>query len=610
MPKMDCLKISAFAEKNGKNTMEDRHFTFRHRNGVYVAGVCDGHGGDFCSDFVARDLPPKLSAEMDYHVDHETAMRRAIRGTDWDLCSRLVGRWKKSGTTAVVSLITDSEIITAWAGDSQAVLVRPNTEAIPLVTVHRCDNEKERERIQKAGGTVTCHRGQYRLNGALSVSRSLGDSEYRPGLTGVPEVTHTPLTGTEEYLVLGSDGLFDCLPFESIRHSVYRSYMRHNGCLDNVSKDLYVRAQNEGASDNITIVTIFFTQQLSRPYQSEDELRRVSRLSHFAQWDDGTSEEEVLPDDKFSDESVGRSQNEDEDTAPSSRPPSSYFEVPAKSDKHQSILESSSSLAPTCKAITLCQKVTSSTPAPKAAVVVRRSFSSPPPVPANSPNPATDTPPSSPDPVVRVRPMEPRPPEPCLSKLFKPHMYDQWQRVPKKVKSVPSKAPLPLKKVSINNNTCLKSQTAANTTLRYDNKSAKKAAKAPGRATATHKVSSAPVLNLSKSVSSKHLAPREAISCSKHRELSSSGSSLARPKKSVSQARGCGDEKPKKKKNIIRRALKSGKKTGQEVLEGGRKALKTSRQVLRTKVAWVGTHINRLGSAVSRKNRVNPLAPG
>ncbi|XP_066298331.1 protein phosphatase 1L-like [Branchiostoma lanceolatum] len=179
MSKMDCLQVSAFAEKNGKNTMEDRHFVFRHRNGVYVAGVCDGHGGDFCSDFVARDLPPKLSAEMDYHVDHETAMRRAIRGTDWDLCSRLVGRWNKSGTTAVVSLITDSEIITAWAGDSQAVLVRPNTEAIPLVTVHRCANEKERERIQEAGGTVTCHKGQYRLNGALSVSRSLGDSEYR-----------------------------------------------------------------------------------------------------------------------------------------------------------------------------------------------------------------------------------------------------------------------------------------------------------------------------------------------------------------------------------------------------------------------------------------------
>ncbi|KAI8509061.1 Protein phosphatase 1E [Branchiostoma belcheri] len=121
---MASLAFSVYADKNGKNSMEDRHFMFKHRNGAFVAGVCDGHGGDFCSDFVARDLPENLSAEMDNHTDHETALRRAIRETDRELCSRLVGRWKKAGTTAVISLITGSEIITAWVGDSQAVLTR------------------------------------------------------------------------------------------------------------------------------------------------------------------------------------------------------------------------------------------------------------------------------------------------------------------------------------------------------------------------------------------------------------------------------------------------------------------------------------------------------
>ncbi|XP_078656328.1 uncharacterized protein LOC144902694 [Branchiostoma floridae x Branchiostoma belcheri] len=873
---MASLAFSVYADKNGKNSMEDRHFMFKHRNGAFVAGVCDGHGGDFCSDFVARDLPENLSAEMDNHTDHETALRRAIRETDRELCSRLVGRWKKAGTTAVISLITGSEIITAWVGDSQAVLVRPNTEGIPLVTLHRCTSETERERIKKAGGTVTCHKGQFRLNGALSVSRSLGDTEYRPGLTAVPEVTHTQLTGTEEYLVLGSDGFFDQLSLESIRHSVYLSYMRHNGCLDNVANDLFIRAKNAGASDNITIITIFFTDQLSRPYKSENELGRLSRLSHFAQWEDEedessgsdsedseidfliqTSDEPLtdllspvgessrldvvspplfvpdaasntsvetstdFPDVTASSVSVERElsilktiseedfvvdklpgpsiTSEDEDTPSSSRPTSSSYEVPdlmcpkaeecatspAESNKHQSTPastptpkapiavtrhQSSISLVSArsveyvnpvdCLPAADFNRPTSGICAPTATPVVGSTVASsepsPPPVPTNSPY----RPPSSP--VVRARPTVPRLSGPYLS-VYTPHMYDKWQRVPKKVQSLPAHAnqtPLPLKKVSIEmSRKLLKPATKKN--AREYSPAAVRHGKKPDKvpATAKHKVASAPVLPVSVSVSSKQLAPRAERSshqlqvhsfvmaqesdmppvegvnlvvsrkaalnkastkassnkpsrqaslkkpsseaalkkpssqaalkkpssesalkkpssqaalnklssqaalssnkpsrqallnkasthaalkkpssqaalskptsqaalsmqpssqaalskqpssqASKRRDPSSSGSSPARPKKASSQVRG--DEKPKKSKNAIRRALNSGKKRCQEVLEGGRKALKTTRQVLSLKVASVGFHLNRLGSAVSRKNRVGPLEPG
>ncbi|XP_035699851.1 uncharacterized protein LOC118432401 isoform X2 [Branchiostoma floridae] len=632
--KMASLTVSTYAEKNGKNYMEDRHFMFKHRNGVFVAGVCDGHGGEFCSDFVARDLPENLSAEMDYHTDHETALRRAIRETDRDLCTRLTGRWKKAGTTAVICMITDSEVIAGWVGDSQAVLVRPNTQGIPLVTVHRCACEKERQRIKQAGGTVTCYKGKFRLNGALSVSRSLGDTEYRPGLTAVPEVTHTPLTGTEEYLVLGSDGFFDHVSLESIRHSVYLSYMRHGGCLDNVSKDLFVRAQNAGAIDNITIMVCFFRKHLSCPYQSEDEVSRVSRLSHLAELDDDDDDEGGSDEDE-----IDRFLAEVHAMTPEKKPEMTP-------DQHQSTPpESLPSFAPTCKGITLGQKAATTTPTPKTPVAVHRSFSSvavsaqsveyvnptdclpavefnrppsgicapsptpvrlsqpsPPPVPTNSPHPTTSAP--------TFRPTVPR------FSAYKPRMYDQWQRVPKKIKSSTAHAnqtPLPLKKVSIemaSSKPAAKQYAKGSPVLtgnrRYSSVSRDKM---PDK-TKAKQVASAPLLLMTTKLETTNRPSHQAARPCRKCESCESGRSPVRPCWKVTEAQGSGDEKPKKKKNIIRRALKSGKKRGQEVLEGGRKALKASREVLHAKVTWVGTHINRLGSAVSRKNRVSPLEPG
>lgn len=53
------------------------------------------------------------------------------------------------------------------------------------------------------------------LNVCLQVSRCIGDFDYKShGLTAEPEVTHTRLTPTDGVLVLGSDGLWDCISNE------------------------------------------------------------------------------------------------------------------------------------------------------------------------------------------------------------------------------------------------------------------------------------------------------------------------------------------------------------------------------------------------------------
>ena len=79
-----------------------------------------------------------------------------------------------SGCTANVVLITDKEIYCANAGDSRSVLSE-GRKAIELSFDHKPDNEEEKKRIEKANGYVAAGR----TNGVLSLSRAMGDFDYK-----------------------------------------------------------------------------------------------------------------------------------------------------------------------------------------------------------------------------------------------------------------------------------------------------------------------------------------------------------------------------------------------------------------------------------------------
>ena len=77
---------------------------------------------------------------------------------------------------------------------------------------------------RKAGGSITSQR----FEGTLMITRALGDMalksktkvqysmiiSYVKGLISEPYVTHVYLTPSDNYLVLGSDGLWDYLKYE------------------------------------------------------------------------------------------------------------------------------------------------------------------------------------------------------------------------------------------------------------------------------------------------------------------------------------------------------------------------------------------------------------
>lgn len=121
-----------------------------------------------------------------------------------------------AGATACVALITKDTIYVANAGDSRAVLCLSSTKTHEMSQDHKPELPTEKLRIEQAGMFVE----EDRVNGALNLSRSLGDLEYKKNpnkskelqaVTCYPEIRTHQFTSDCEFLIIACDGIWDCL---------------------------------------------------------------------------------------------------------------------------------------------------------------------------------------------------------------------------------------------------------------------------------------------------------------------------------------------------------------------------------------------------------------
>jgi len=125
------------------------------------------------------------------------------------------------GCTAVCILMSQNLIVCANAGDSRAIMCRKG-KVVELSHDHKPNEEIELARINAAGGTVQAapcgQRMLYRVNGNLSLSRSIGDLEYKKradlppeaqAITSTPDIITAELRKGDEFIVLACDGIWD-----------------------------------------------------------------------------------------------------------------------------------------------------------------------------------------------------------------------------------------------------------------------------------------------------------------------------------------------------------------------------------------------------------------
>ncbi|CAG2099991.1 unnamed protein product [Medioppia subpectinata] len=185
----------------------------------------------------------------------------------------------KSGSTAVCCLISPQHFFFANCGDSRAVLSR-SSKAFFSTLDHKPINPTEKERIQKAGGSVMIQR----VNGSLAVSRALGDYEYKQVegrgpceqlVSPEPEITVQSRENTDEFLVLACDGIWDVMDNEELCDYVRHQLTIHPN-LETVCSSIIDTCLHRGSKDNMSVVLVCFP---GAPNVSEDAQQKDRELN-------------------------------------------------------------------------------------------------------------------------------------------------------------------------------------------------------------------------------------------------------------------------------------------------------------------------------------------
>lgn len=227
--------------------------------------VYDGHRGVDAANYCAENLHQILCKTRSFHEGNiEKALRETFIETDRLFCSSLFKT--QCGATAIVCLremITNEtnkqvKLYFAWAGDSQAVLVRDGS-AIDVTPPHKPDDDKEIARIESLGGAVI-KTDCYRVNGILGVARAIGDAGLKPYISAEPDIRVETLVGAEDFLIIGCDGLWDEIDCDYATQLVYETIEESpdaEAAAKTVAARLIEHAKDQGSADNITAIVIF-----------------------------------------------------------------------------------------------------------------------------------------------------------------------------------------------------------------------------------------------------------------------------------------------------------------------------------------------------------------
>lgn len=228
------LKFAVSSMQGWRPEMEDAHCAVIGLNGLAdwsFFAIFDGHAGGNVSELCAKHLLESILQTDDFKESAaannftEEQIEKAKLGIK-DGFLQLDERMKKlpdlesgddrSGSTVVCSIVSPRHFFFANCGDSRAVLSRAG-EAFFCTEDHKPINPAEKERIQKAGGSVMIQR----VNGSLAVSRALGDYEYKQCkdrgpceqlVSPEPEITVQDRDNDkDEFMILACDGIWDVI---------------------------------------------------------------------------------------------------------------------------------------------------------------------------------------------------------------------------------------------------------------------------------------------------------------------------------------------------------------------------------------------------------------
>ena len=278
------IKISSCTKAGCKGpgivkTNQDAFFikeNFLKNSEYFYIGVCDGHGefGHIVSNFVINKLPSYIK-----DLSNES-ITSAFKKTNSEIYGNTKLDSSMSGTTVVSIILTPNNIQCINLGDSRAALFKYDNGIYyckNLSRDHKPAEADEARRIDLMGGRIKrCYDEDHKRfvgpdrvwmknkdEPGLAMTRSLGDKiAHNIGVSDEPEFKTFTYDGTEKYIIIASDGLWEYVSGDqciAIVKPFYEEGLEAQEAALALVKEAFRRwKRKEVAIDDITVVVIFF----------------------------------------------------------------------------------------------------------------------------------------------------------------------------------------------------------------------------------------------------------------------------------------------------------------------------------------------------------------
>ena len=255
-----------------RREMEDAHRVGAdERTGVFSAEVCDGHAGSLAATIAAQMLTPcfllgegaacEKMGERGFTAEN---LREAYLAVD----RYIVAQKTESGAAAAALYIHENRFLAANVGDVR-IVIGDGPETVDLTVDHKPGDPDERARIEALGGRVVSY-DVPRVQGILSMSRSLGDAPLKPFVTAEPRIAEGLLGTGNDVAVIACDGLWDALTSEEAA-----AIARNATGPGDAARLLEAAAMERGSTDNITVIVLDLRQHTSRAGRDRLYVSRV-----------------------------------------------------------------------------------------------------------------------------------------------------------------------------------------------------------------------------------------------------------------------------------------------------------------------------------------------
>ena len=263
-----------------RESNEDQHNTFVNLNNtsndinpINFFCIFDGHGGKDISKYLNKNLPPYFMSTFNkFYKQKDSKIKKYIEKVYDHIESKLEKKFKNIsynvGSTALTSFFYNVNNIIYYyvinVGDCRAVLCNSKNIPIQLTKDHKPNAYEERIRIEKLNGKIYYDGFDWRISD-LSVSKSFGDMDALPFVSHKPDVFKYKLNKNDKFLILACDGLWDVISNQDacnfVLDNINSSDITSNNISNsnkNIAFNLANYAINNGSTDNVSIIIIFF----------------------------------------------------------------------------------------------------------------------------------------------------------------------------------------------------------------------------------------------------------------------------------------------------------------------------------------------------------------